>query len=225
MSLDNSFLEDPIPQSTQKAIANCLWNNSRFQLQPYFRYYTDQCRFAVQSYSGYLPVKTHQHLVNIALDILNGHPHHEVKARLVARRTQIGETDSEDSLNASIDLTLRLIYMVDVGVFRNAYSGRERLVWDTGTSKTFIENKVFRPEMRREHNGIKLEPVFDLSNIVRIGGFRVELTSNLSDHLLLRDTGVDKSITIFHHASFLMGQKQYGVLTYTYRPTRCLFLC
>lgn len=214
MSLDNSFLEEPIPQSTQEAIANCFWSNSRFQLQAYFQYYNNQSRFAVLSYSGHLPVKTHQDLINIASDILNGDPHHEVKARLVARRTQLGETDSEDSLNASIDLTLRLIYMVDVGIFRNAYSGRQRLVWDTGTSKTFIENKVFRTEMRREHSGIKLEPVFNVCNIVRIGGFKVELTSNLSDHLLLRDTGVDKTITIFHHASFLMGQRQCVVLSY-----------
>ncbi|KAL5333741.1 hypothetical protein BJX70DRAFT_403294 [Aspergillus crustosus] len=45
--------------------------------------------------------------------------------------------------------------------------------------------------------------------MVRVAGFKVELTTNLSDHLRLRDA--DKTISIFHHASFLMGHRKASI--------------
>lgn len=57
-------------------------------------------------------------------------------------------------------------------------------------------------QIEMEHDRIKLGPVFNVYNIVRIAGYKIVLNANLADHLLLRDS--DKTITIFHHASLLM---------------------
>ncbi|PCH03616.1 Hypothetical protein PENO1_031420 [Penicillium occitanis (nom. inval.)] len=186
--LEESFLEFPIPRRTQEAIANFFWGDTEFQLQPYFQYYTDQCRLAVQSY-----------------DILKDVSLQDVKVKLLELCSQQNEAYSEDNLHASIHLAVRLIFMPDVGEFRNAFSGRRKLVWRNGPLKTFIE-EIFSKEIHLEHERIKLGPVFNVCNIVRIGGFKVELTTNLADHLLLRDA--DRTLTIFHHASYLMSQRQ-----------------
>ncbi|KAF3402145.1 hypothetical protein DPV78_004664 [Talaromyces pinophilus] len=225
MSLDGSLLECPIPPRTQETIANWLWGNSKFQLQPCFQYYTDQCRLAFQSYGDRPPVKTHQDLINIAKDILDERPYHEVKARLCERCTLSNSPHSDNALKSSIDLTVRLIYMLDVGEFRNAFSGRRKLVWRNGPLKTFIED-IFSKEIHLEHDRIKLGPVFNACNLVRIAGFKVELTTNLADHLLLRDT--DRTLTIFHHASYLMGQRRSplfpdGLVDETIRTLALLF--
>lgn len=209
MSLEESFLEFPVPRSTQEAIAICFWGYSKFQLQPYFQYYTEQCRFAAQSYG--LPVKTHQDLINIAADILKGLSLGEVKAMIAERCSQSFQSYSEDNFHASIYLAVRLIYMLDVGDFRNAFSGRKKLVWRNGPIKTFIED-IFSRGIHLEHDRIKLGSVFNVSNIVRIAGFKIELTTNLADHLLLRDA--DRTLTIFHHASYLMGQQECVVYGY-----------
>lgn len=55
-------------------------------------------------------------------------------------------------------------------------------------------------------SGLKLGREFNVSSMVRIAGFNIELTTNLADHLRLRDA--DRTVMIFHHASFLGSQQQ-----------------
>jgi hypothetical protein len=113
---------------------------------------------------------------------------------------------SEDAINASIDLTVRLVSMLDIGVFENAYSGRRRLLWTQGPLQDFMR-EVFSEAISLENNGIKLERTFNVCSMIRIAGFQVEPTSNLCDHLRLRD--VNKTVEVFHHVSFLLAHRQY----------------
>ncbi|KAJ6091903.1 hypothetical protein N7467_003872 [Penicillium canescens] len=98
--------------------------------------------------------------------------------------------------------------MLDVGEFENAYSGRRRLLWARGFLQDFLR-ETLSEAVSLENDGIKLDGAFKVCNMVRIAGFRVEPTSNLCDHLRLRD--VNKTVEVFHHASFLMAHRQNSI--------------
>lgn len=208
MSLERSILEYPIPLSTQAEIANRFWGNGEFYLEylgPYFQYYTEQCRVAYQSQKTRLPLKTHSNITEIATDILGGLTRCEVRDKLDGR-FNTSNAQIDDTLDAYIDLTVRLLFMLDVGEFQNSFSGRRKMVWSNGSLQDFMK-EVYREKSPLNNNDIKLGRGFDVYNMVKIAGFNVELTTNLSDHLRLRD--IDKTVTIFHHASFLKGQQKY----------------
>ncbi|KAL4902092.1 hypothetical protein BDW74DRAFT_169809 [Aspergillus multicolor] len=128
-----------------------------------------------------------------------------VDERLIQKYGRKAESlDSDNVLDACINLAVRLVFMLDVGDFPNAFSGRKKLVWTSGTIQDFMQ-ETFPERLGLNHDGVKLGKGFDVSNIVRIAGFKVELTANLADHLRLRDA--DKTVKIFHHASFLKCQQ------------------
>ncbi|RYP10746.1 hypothetical protein DL765_008014 [Monosporascus sp. GIB2] len=58
------------------------------------------------------------------------------------------------------------------------------------------------------HSNEKFGIVFNARNLERIAGFKVKLTTNLADHLLLR--AEVKTVTVFHHATFLRRQQNYN---------------
>jgi hypothetical protein len=96
--------------------------------------------------------------------------------------------------------------MIDVGELRNAYSGRNRLIWRAGPLQEFLRD-VFPDKILLDHGGMKLGTSLTARNLDRFGSFRVELTTNLVDHLRLRRE--DKTVSIFHHASFLHCHQKY----------------
>lgn len=208
-SLDASFLESPIPLERQEKIASHLWGNGntykKQHLWPYFQYYTEQCRLAFLSYGDLLVVRTHEHILKIAERLQGGCSRAETK-RFLDESTWIKDPTSEKAIDASIDLTVRLLCMLDVGELENAYSGREKLLWTTGSQQEFLRDTLLE-SADSESDGTKLDRSFKMCNMVRIAGFRVEPTSNIYDHLRFRDR--KKTVEIFHHASFLMSHKQY----------------
>jgi hypothetical protein len=117
-----------------------------------------------------------------------------------------GEPTSEEAIDASIDLTARLMLMVDVGEFPNSWSGRKKLLWVEGSLQEFVK-ETLTESISLHHDRIRFSRAFKMCNLDRIAGFRVEFTSDLYDHLRVKD--VDKSVLVFHHASFLMAHKQY----------------
>ncbi|KAL3476636.1 hypothetical protein BJX99DRAFT_270306 [Aspergillus californicus] len=205
MSLNRSILESPLPPETQAEIAGKFWGPGNFQrahLESYFQYYTDQCRMVFQSHRTGLPLKTHQHITEIASDIREGINRGDVKSRL-ATRHGIRDNKSADALYACIDLTVRLVFMLDVGQFPNTFTGRRKLLWHGGPIQEFIQ-ELFPEKLPLSHEGIRLGKEFTLCNMVRIAGFNVQLTPYMSDHLRLRDA--DNTVAVFHHASFLNAQ-------------------
>jgi hypothetical protein len=98
--------------------------------------------------------------------------------------------------------------MLDIGEFQNAYSRRTKLLWRSETLQHFLRN-IFSEWRVLDHEGIKLGTLSHARNLVQIAGFKVELTTNLSDHLRFHDA--NRKVTIFHHASFLMAQRQYVI--------------
>lgn len=207
MSLDRSILEYPVPLATQTEIANRFWAPGHVQveyLRLYFQYYAEQCRIVLQAHKMRLPLKQHQDLVETATHILENVSRSDIKKRLIEKYDAADGT-LDDALDASVDLAVRLVFMLDVGEFPNAFSGRRRLVWLDGSIQQFMQ-QTFPVQRKLSHSGLKLGRNFNVSSMVRIAGFNIELTTNLADHLRLRDT--DKTVTVFHHASFLRSQQQ-----------------
>jgi len=71
--------------------------------------------------------------------------------------------------------------------------------------KKFVRN-IFSDEISLSHGGIKLGAPLTARNLDRVTGFRIELTTNLADHLRLRYE--DRTVSMFHHASFLRCQRK-----------------
>jgi hypothetical protein len=207
--LDASFLESPVPTETQEKIVRHLWGSGykphNQHLGPYFQYYTEQCKTASTALGNGFVIRTHQHIIEIAAPIRDGCSRSEVQA-FVQRCQWVNDATLESTINASIDLTVRILYMLDVGEFENAYSGREKLLWTEGSLQDFMR-ETFSEAVSIESDGIRLNRAFNVCNMVHIAGFRVKLTSNLYDHL--RFDFSKNTVEIFHHASFLMAHRQY----------------
>lgn len=207
MSLDAHFLESPIPAVRQQTIISHLWGichtHEKQPLRPYFQYYTEQCRTTRQCQGSGLAIQTHQHIVELAACIQKGDSRSEVK-EFVRRRQWTSNSPSDNAIDASIDLAVRLSYMIDVGEFERAYSGRQRLLWTDGILQDFMR-EAFPEALSHEDDKTKLDETFTICNMIHIAGFQVEPTSNLYNHLQLRD----RTVEVFHHASFLVAHREY----------------
>ncbi|KAI4860513.1 hypothetical protein F4820DRAFT_461627 [Hypoxylon rubiginosum] len=96
--------------------------------------------------------------------------------------------------------------MMDVGVFDNVYTGRGNVTWTTGTLTDFLKRLgLFNACPVIPCLGVKLESSFHVCNIERIAGLKVQLTTNLHDHLLLRED--IRTVFVFHHAAFLQNHR------------------
>jgi hypothetical protein len=117
-------------------------------------------------------------------------------------------------LNASINLAIRLLLMIEVGNIPNGFSGYRSLQWNQGTLRQFLA-VIFAPRAAPLQERVRLEKFFTARNIERIAGIRLRWTNNLADHLRLFDSDDDELVVnIFHHTSFLVMQQQKWVTTY-----------
>jgi hypothetical protein len=78
-------------------------------------------------------------------------------------------------------------------------SGETKLNWSDGTIKDLV-NKEFVPQNRMKES-VKLEKIFNAMNLEQIAGVDIRWTSNLADHLRMRDD--DNAVEMFHYATFL----------------------
>lgn len=143
-------------------------------------------------------------LVDIIIAIRSQASHEDIMAKLVGRCSM---AISVQRLQNAIDLALRLLIMMDIGVFDNAYTGRGNVTWTTGTLADFLKRMgLFDARPVIPCLGVKLEASFHVYNIEHIAGLKVQLTTNLHDHLLLRED--IRTVFIFHHAAFLQSHKR-----------------
>ena len=82
-------------------------------------------------------------------------------------------------------------------------SGETKLDWKDGTIKDLVNSEIVCQSDMNE--GVKLEKIFNARNPERIAGIKIRWTSNLADHLRMREE--DTAVEIFHYASFLRFHK------------------
>jgi len=161
-------------------------------LQAYFRYYDEECA----KYDGggmYNRVKTQQDIVEIVRYLRQDITREDL------RRTLLRSDDH------SIDLTVRLLLMVNVGMGRSPSSPRPYVEWRDGSLED-LTHAVFPSTSMLNSSELYIGKNLTAHNMVKSCGFRLLWTSNLADHLRF---DVDNyTLIIFHYATFLKLQQK-----------------
>jgi hypothetical protein len=214
--LDDSIQRTPTTQQFKREIALRLWKFDinktpspclSLSLEVYFRYYWQQADLFMHDAAHHISVRTHHDILKIS-DILNQNLDRTEVRKACSQVFPNKGADQDESLNASINLAVRLLLMVNVGNIPNGFSGYRPLQWDQGTLRQFLVDQ-FAPYAAPLQERVRLEKVFTARNIERIARIRLRWTDNLADHLRLFDSEDDELVVnIFHHASFLIMQQR-----------------
>jgi hypothetical protein len=177
-------------------------------LKAYFRYQTQQADLFKPDTGQNVIFNTHLDIVKISEILKDNVDRAEVRARM--RSPDFGDHGhvQDKALDASINLAIRLLLMVEVGKVPNGFSGNSPLQWDQQTLNQLLAAH-FAPCATAKEKSIRLGKVFTARNIERMAGIRIRWTNNLADHLRLSDSENDELVVnIFHHASFLIMQQE-----------------
>jgi hypothetical protein len=201
----------------------------------YFRYQGEQCQLALYNnrrctdatYCDIIDIINSLRYENLARD--------DLRAR-IEKSFGLEECDYEcvnsveknDFANNLIDLALRLWLMMPIGCFRQISFPGTSLEWRQGSLYDAIAAQFTKSRQVKE--SVTLGKVFNARNLDRIGGLRIIWTNNLADHLRMHDD--DTRVSIFHHTTFLIYQKQMrdrifpqGLVEETLRTLALLLPC
>jgi hypothetical protein len=213
-SLDDLIHRTPTSPTTTFELLTQLWSrdasskldNQEIDLEAYFSYHKKQCSQALHDGGRHISARTHRDILEIAEDLEEGLSRDTIRGRLSLKLADPKPANENELLDSSINLTARLVSMMDIGVLQYGFSGRKELVWNQGSLKDFV-NGYFNVPVVLGHD-VKLEKMFNAPNLGRIAGISIVWTDNLADHLRMIDDE-DKKVAIFHHASFLKCQQKY----------------
>lgn len=123
-----------------------------------------------------------------------------------------GDDDDAEIVRDSLNLAIRLLLMIPIGPFLATggaitVSGETYSPWREGTIAEFVST-VFAPRNAMRER-VRLEKGFNARNLKRIAGIEIRWTSNLADHLRMRDD--DTAVELFHYASFLRFHQDWSV--------------
>jgi len=181
-------------------------------LEPYFRHYTEQCKAYHSNLRKGFHSLTHTDLIELAQDLKRGQTRQEVRANVQLKMNAARSSESPGTPNDCADHLLnligRLLLMTDIGrlpASRN-WTGRAFRDWSSGSIHDFAAN-AFPIQQSCRHESIQLDPDFNAQNLYFIGGFKIELTNNLLDHLEVVHFEGETTVMIFHHVCFLQNQQ------------------
>ncbi len=208
-SLDGKLSSTPIPKPLRRKIINGIFRicltEQQFDalggLDTYFcDWYEEQCEVA----AGHVSITTHCELLNIInlLQSTDSRRYNIIDALPQSRHwRQHASTTEELKLSiASIDLAARIWLSVSIGSIERALTPGNIVVWDDGETLSESLLRAVWPQSQLNEN-VKLPRTFTAANLERIAGLKVKWTSNLADHLALRED--DTTVMLFHQASFL----------------------
>src|SRR2546423_4145258 len=145
-----AFLDDPIhrmPTSHTNALEllTQLWSSDAspksddkdIDVEAYSTYHKKQCSYALHDGGRHISARTHRDILEIAKDLFKGLSKESTRRQLSSKLAD--PKPANELLDGSVDLTARLISMMDIGVFHYGFSGRKGLVWDQGSLKDFVD--------------------------------------------------------------------------------------
>lgn len=207
--------------SLRYEIANLIWgpDQDKIQrkdiLQYYFRYYSDQitaptasARPTKQSRCILRPIETHMELSLVIL-LLRSNPdktRKTIKHLLAQDNDSLGLGPSVD-IDAAIDLTVRIMFMVSCRTSRNEFTTGHIFtpVWkQTESLHEFMDRVITQSDIDSSEKA-------ELINVQKLRGrylrqyanIKIIWTSNLLDHLLLGVNDSYKTLRVFKHMGFL----------------------
>lgn len=210
--LDSSLLS--LHARAQREVTYLFWgdasdhvgqtNSSDSNLTPYWKFYSEECRHALNDGGRHIAIRTHSDVVRIAAQLQAGQSRSDIKDSIRARLTS--PHDNEDEiLDNSVDLVSGLLLMTHCGTSPYGFSGRSELRWAQGSLRDHVARYFSVPPVLG-HERVKLDKTFTGPNLSRIAGLEIVWTDNLIDHLRMSDD--DTRVHIFHHAAFLECQRR-----------------
>ena len=103
-----------------------------------------------------------------------------------------------------IDLAVDVWSMLSIAKFPGDISYDEPIPWENNVTLTDLVHKCF-PLVPESEDMVKLPQAFTAAHLEKIGGIQVIWTSNLADHLLLKED--DTKLMLFHQVSILRLRK------------------
>jgi hypothetical protein len=207
-----SLSRQPLSEPCKLALMNEFWTFpstsidwTKIPVDTYFEYFEDQCRLALHNWDRHnISSLNFGHIVNLAEMIQE----EKTRAEMDAHVKSAIDGDCAELSPGIIDLTVRLLLMIQIGGFRNVLMpGQETLTWVDGSLSDSLSAHFSCDNVLKD--SVELDKTFTARNVERIAGIRIVWTSNLLDHLRMRDD--DTSVALFHHASFLNFQKDWYV--------------
>ncbi len=110
------------------------------------------------------------------------------------------EKSMDDLCTRLTDVAIGMWLMVIVTRLPGDVSYDEPIIWPPYESQEALLRRQFSPEYHSE-DSVKLPQTFTAAHLEQIAGIEVVWTSNLADHLLLKDD--DTKLMLFHQASIL----------------------
>ncbi|KAI9762395.1 MAG: hypothetical protein M1840_001256 [Geoglossum simile] len=208
-----SLSQPPRSSELQCAIYNALWEKGHLtegyrrrveeRLSPYFSHYESQCEDLPGEF-------THWHVMKAVEFIRN---ENDTKAAVHQKIRSIpGCQLSDKSVDVLIHLAVRLWLMICAGKLASRVDiGQFQIPWAENECLKTITDEITSPQQRIATT-IELPTTFKAVNLEHQAGMRFFWTSNLADHLLLRDDYGRPKVHIFHHASFLKQHLETGCI-------------
>ena len=204
--LERNLFEAPIPGDIRRAILNQLFglniNQRGYQLNAqgfdaYFQHwYEDQCSNGDRG----VTVSSHRDILNIINCLKKGDSKETIRAIFNQLSTiPVDDSSDETLIEGSINLAARLWSTLLIGDLKHSVTPGITIRWRKGPLAGALDSG-FSPKYA-PHNPIKLPKSFNAFNLEQIAGIKICWTSNLADHLSMKDD--DTKVSIFHHVSFI----------------------
>jgi hypothetical protein len=205
----------PLSSKTKQAILSTIFDyrlygdripQSRTPNDSFFSYY----KMAVEDIRAHHTTDTHQGTADLVRLFKQPDATRKTIENILRERLLSHELDDrEEILENWITLAARLLLMVPTGRRVTGksirVSGETKFDWKDGTMKDLLNSEIVPQTMMKE--SVKLEKIFNARNLERVAGIKIRWTSNLADHLRMREE--DTAVEIFHYASFLRFQKNW----------------
>lgn len=179
--------------------------------EAYFRRYAVLCQLAANK-NREIESLNHSHVAKIILSLRDRtktkssfceHELADVGITNAKYRTEGSLLNAPNSCDIDvllIDLAANLWSMLSIGKFPGDVSYDEPIQWESNQTLDELLDNHF-PRRFESEDRVKLPQSFTAANLEQIGGIEIVWTSNLADHLLLKDD--DTKLMLFHQVSIL----------------------
>ena len=193
----------PLPD-LQRTITRTFWGVEPKEnaLVTYWGFYAQECEHALHDRGAHVLARTHEDIIKIVVALKAGQSRDDIRTSL-RTKFRIPHDNEDELMDNSINLSAQLLLMVEFGHVAHSYSGRGHLHWVTGSLRDCVAAHFTSPP-NLDHKAVKLQRTFNSMNLGRVAGVQIVATNCLLDHLRL--TNDDKTLHVFHHASFLRCQ-------------------
>ncbi len=162
-------------------------------------WFEEQCEAAASQ----LSVRTHRELLQVVAHIqsTDNREHRSMIAEKLRTSSSTAKTPPELApINASLTLAVRIWLSTSIDSLQHFVTPRHSVLWNSGRSLGDAIEDAFSPKGQSTEM-IQLPKAFTAANLEKIAGIQVQWTSNLADHLSMKDD--DTKVILFHQASFL----------------------